>query len=661
MKRALITGITGQDGSYLAEFLLRKGYEVYGIQRRASTFNTGRIDHIYDIHPGFLTLYGDLCDASSVAKIIRKVMPDEVYNLGAQSHVRVSFDVPEYTANSVGLGTLRLLEAIKEFCPKAKFYQASSSEMFGKIQENPQTERTPFYPRSPYACAKLFGYWIARNYRESYNLFTCNGILFNHESPRRGETFVTRKITRAVVRIKEGVQEVLYLGNLDAKRDWGHARDYIRAMWMMLQQDHPEDYVIATGETHSIREFLVMAFKQAGIDIVSNGKKGLEEEYIRTDNGRTVVKIDSAYFRPAEVNLLLGDSSKAREKLGWKPEVKFKELVSEMVKEDYNELKKMLYGVKMEDKKMENKKILVLGSTGFVGKRVCKKLKQQGIEFSEASLSQGADFRDLNQIKRLFEKEKPTHVLNCAAFVGGIQFGLKHVGEIYFNNTLMSLNIFECAKLFNVKRVVNPISNCSYPNFSNEVFTEERWWDGKLHDSVLSYGFTRKASWVNSWAYNKQYGIDTINLLVPNMYGPEDHFEEERSHALGALIMKIYKAKQDNKAEVTVWGTGKPIREWLYVDDFADLMIEALDIEPTTKPINVGIGKGISIKEMAEIIKDEVGFKGRLVYDTSKPDGAPYKIMDVRKMEKILKKIPKTGMKEGIGKTVRWYEKEVLK
>ena len=326
-KKALITGITGQDGSYLTELLLSKGYDVFGIIRRASTFNTERIGHIYqDPHESgrrMRLLYGDLNDASSLNKILRDVQPDEIYNLGAQSHVRVSFDIPEYTAEIGGLGTLRLLEAIRETgLSKTRFYQASSSELFGKAQEVPQRETTPFYPRSPYGVAKLYAYWITVNYRESYGLFACNGVLFNHESPRRGETFVTRKITRAAAAIKLGLQNKLYLGNLDAKRDWGHAKDFVEAMWLMLQHDEPDDYVIATGETHSVRDFLDESFGHLDLD------------------WKSFVEIDPRYFRPAEVDLLIGDASKARRKLGWEPKINFKELARMMVESDLEDLKR---------------------------------------------------------------------------------------------------------------------------------------------------------------------------------------------------------------------------------------------------------------------------------------------------------------------------------
>ena len=335
-KRALVTGITGQDGSYLAELLLGKGYEVFGMVRRSSSFNTARLDHIYqDPHDEDVRLklvYGDLADGSSLDQLVKTIRPDEIYNLGAQSHVRVSFDIPEYTSEITGLGCIRLLEAIRETDLKCRFYQASSSEMYGKAVETPQTERTPFYPRSPYACAKAFAFTATRNYRESYNMFAVNGIMFNHESPRRGETFVTRKITRAVARIKAGRQECLYLGNLTARRDWGFAGDYVQAMWMMLQAPQSDDYVVATGESHSVREFCELAFKLAGMPITWRGE-GLNEEGIDSE-GRVRVRIDPRYFRPSEVDLMQGDSSYARQKLGWKPTVTFAELVRLMVDAD---------------------------------------------------------------------------------------------------------------------------------------------------------------------------------------------------------------------------------------------------------------------------------------------------------------------------------------
>ncbi len=344
MKKALITGVTGQDGAYLAEFLLGKGYEVHGVKRRASSFNTDRVDHLYqDPHeasPRFVLHYGDLTDSTNLIRIIQEVQPEEIYNLGAQSHVKVSFETPEYTANSDALGTLRLLEAIRILGleEKVRFYQASTSEMFGKVQETPQRETTPFYPRSPYGAAKVYSHWITVNYRESYGLFACSGILFNHESPLRGETFVTRKITRAVARMKLGLQDCVYLGNIDARRDWGFAGDYVEAMWRMLQADEPGDYVIATGENHSVREFLEAAFAHAGVEIEWRGsgvaEVGIDASGVLRPAGHELVRIDPRYFRPTEVDALLGDPSKARAELGWEPRVRFSELVGLMMDAD---------------------------------------------------------------------------------------------------------------------------------------------------------------------------------------------------------------------------------------------------------------------------------------------------------------------------------------
>lgn len=350
MKKALITGITGQDGAYLSEFLLSKGYEVHGIKRRSSLFNTDRIDHLYqDPHKEGTKLFlhhGDLTDSMNLTRLIQEIQPDEIYNLGAMSHVRVSFEIPEYVADVDGTGTLRILEAVRllGLAEKIRIYQASTSELYGKVQEVPQTEKTPFYPRSPYGVAKMYGYWITVNYREAYNMYACNGILFNHESPLRGETFLPRKVTRAVARIALGLQDLLYVGNLDAKRDWGHARDYVRGMWMMLQQDKPEDFVLATGKTHSIRDLIILAFKKVGVELDFSGK-GLDEVGVvksasdanySLKKDQVVLRVDPKYFRPTEVDLLIGDASKAEKVLGWKPEYSFEELIDEMVESDLN-------------------------------------------------------------------------------------------------------------------------------------------------------------------------------------------------------------------------------------------------------------------------------------------------------------------------------------
>ena len=365
MKRALITGITGQDGSYLAELLLDKGYQVHGLKRRSSSFNTGRIDHIYqDKHKvaqggyrrNLILHYGDLTDATNMIRLIQEIQPDEIYNLAAQSHVQVSFETPEYTANSDALGTLRILEAIRilGLTEKTKFYQASTSELYGKVQEIPQSEKTPFYPRSPYAAAKLYAYWITINYREAYNMFACNGILFNHESPRRGETFVTRKITRAVAAIKCGLQKKIFLGNMDAKRDWGYAKEYVEAMWLMLQQEKPQEYVIATGKTYPVKHFVELAFKYVDIEIEWHGE-GLHEKGFDKKTGNELVAVDPKYFRPTEVKLLVGDPSKAKKELGWQTKMSLEELVKIMMQHDLME---------MQEKSFHKNKLLKSGITG---------------------------------------------------------------------------------------------------------------------------------------------------------------------------------------------------------------------------------------------------------------------------------------------------------
>ena len=358
MKKALITGITGQDGSYLAEFLLSKNYEVHGLKRRSSSFNTQRIEHIYQEphveNKRFILHYGDLTDSTNLIKIIQQVQPDEIYNLGAQSHVAVSFESPEYTANSDAIGTLRLLEAIKilNLTEKTKFYQASTSELYGAIKESPQNEDTPFYPRSPYAVAKLYAHWITINYREAYGIFACNGILFNHESPRRGETFVTRKITRGLCRIDQGLEKCLYMGNLDSLRDWGHAKDYVEMQWLILQQEKPEDYVIATGRQESVRNFIELCAKELGWNTNSSQNaikwegEGINEIGRRVDNGEVVIKIDSRYFRPCEVDSLLGDASKAEKKLGWKPKISFENLIKSMIDNDKKQAEKEAFMIK---------------------------------------------------------------------------------------------------------------------------------------------------------------------------------------------------------------------------------------------------------------------------------------------------------------------------
>ena len=474
VKKALLTGVTGQDGAYLAEFLLAKGYEVHGIKRRASSFNTDRIDHLYrDPHDKgvkFHLHYGDLTDATNLIRIVQQVQPDEIYNLAAQSHVAVSFETPEYTANADALGTLRLLEAIRilGLTKKTRYYQASTSEMFGLVQEIPQKETTPFYPRSPYGAAKVYGHWITVNYREAYGMFACSGILFNHESPVRGETFVTRKITRALARISLGMQECLYLGNMDSLRDWGHAKDYVRAQWLMLQQDQPEDFVIATGEQHSVRDFVVRAGALLGMKISWSGK-GVDETRVDSVSGKTIVRVDPRYFRPTEVETLLGDPTKARTKLGWKPEFSFQDLVSRDGQDGSGDREA---GRRHCTRRIPDLQVLrvshsvrafVAGHRGLVGSALVRRLEREsGVELLVRDRAR-LDLLDQRSVRAFFEQEKPDHVYLAAAKVGGILANDSRPAEFIQQNLVIQANVIDSAFQAGTKKLFFLGSSCIYP------------------------------------------------------------------------------------------------------------------------------------------------------------------------------------------------------
>ncbi len=507
MKKALITGVTGQDGSYLAELLLAKGYEVHGIIRRASSFNTERIDHLFqdphEIDPKLFLHYGDLSDASNISRLIEKIKPDEIYNLGAQSHVRVSFDMPEYTADVTGMGTIRLLDAIKETGVQTKFYQASSSEMFGRVQEVPQKETTPFYPRSPYGCAKVFSYWITKNYRESYNLFAVNGILFNHESPRRGETFVTRKITKGLARVKLGLQDKIYVGNLEAKRDWGYAKDYVEGMWRMLQQDRPEDFVLATNETHSVREFIEETCRLLDIDLVWQGV-GLAEQGLDRQTNQVIVAIDQRYFRPAEVDLLVGDYSKAKAKLAWEPTVKFKALVKLMVEADYlkesNGLPlfqvapvKVASSEKIEEFMPRTAKIFVAGHLGLVGSALVRQLEAKGYHNLILRTRQELDLLDQTAVKNFFATERPEFVFLAAAKVGGIMANKEHKADFIYENLLVQNNVIFNAYQSGVKKLLFLGSSCIYPKLAPQPLKEEYLMSDRLEETNDAYALAKIA------------------------------------------------------------------------------------------------------------------------------------------------------------------------
>ena len=481
---ALITGVTGQDGAYLAELLLGKGYVVHGVKRRSSSFNTERVDHLYhDPHGAgvrFFLHYGDMTDSTNLIRIMQEVQPTEIYNLAAQSHVQVSFETPEYTANADALGTLRLLEAIRilRMEDKVRFYQASTSELYGKVQEVPQRETTPFYPRSPYAAAKLYAYWITVNYREAYGMHASNGILFNHEGPTRGETFVTRKITRAVAAIELGLQDKLFLGNLRRQRDWGHARDYVEGMWLMLQQPEPDDYVLATGEAHSVREFVEKAFGCIGRQIEWRGS-GVDEQGVDTSDGRVLVEIDPRYFRPTEVDALLGDPTKARQKLGWKHKVSFDELVREMVESDLERDARerrpsQRAGLRQEARNRERgsgqfdlrgKRVFVAGHAGMVGSAIVRRLQDEGCDIITAPRRE-LDLRHSEAVDSFMAKTKPDAVFVAAGKVGGIHANSTFPAEFIADNLAIALNTIRAAHDCDVKKLVFLGSSCIYPRLA---------------------------------------------------------------------------------------------------------------------------------------------------------------------------------------------------
>ena len=679
MKRALITGITGQDGSYLAEFLLEKGYEVHGIKRRSSLFNTQRVDHIYQDsnveNSQFKLHYGDLSDTSNLTRILRDIEPDEVYNLGAQSHVAVSFESPEYTADIDGVGTLRMLEAIRLLGleRKTKFYQASSSELYGLVQETPQTETTPFYPRSPYAVAKLYSYWICVNYREAYGIYACNGILFNHESPRRGETFVTRKITRGLANIALGLESCIYMGNIDALRDWGHAKDYVRMQWMMLQQDEARDYVIATGKQYSVREFITWSANALGIDIEFKGA-GLDEVGIVTgisgdlapkiSVGQEIVRINPRYFRPAEVDTLLGDPSKAKAELGWEPEITAQEMCKEMVEEDHKAARRLALlkendlelPVSTENLGLHMKKNIDAGHKGMVGSAICRQLQtQSGVEIITRTREK-LDFCNQSMVQHFMKSERPDEIILAAAKVGGIHANNTYPAEFIYQNLQIQNNVIHAAHLNDVQKLLFLGSSCIYPKQVEQPMWEGALLTGMLEPTNEPYAIAKIAGIKLCESYNRQYGRDYRSVMPTNLYGPGDNYHSENSHVVPALIRRFHEAKESNLGEVTVWGTGTPKREFLYVDDMAQasLFIHNLDsakylanTKPMLSHINVGTGIDVTIKELAETIMEVVRFTGNLVFDTSKPDGTMRKLVNVERLD-LLGYTAATSLRSGL-------------
>ncbi|MBI4098691.1 MAG: GDP-mannose 4,6-dehydratase [Candidatus Magasanikbacteria bacterium] len=674
MKKALITGITGQDGSYLAEFLLAKGYEVHGLMRRSSSFNTDRIEHIYqDPHEANRRLflhYGDLSDASNLSRLIEKIAPDEIYNLGAQSHVRVSFDMPEYTGDITGLGTLRLLDAIRMSGLKTKFYQASSSEMYGKVRETPQNETTPFYPRSPYACAKVFAHYTAINYRESYGMFICNGILFNHESPRRGETFVTRKITRGLARIKAGLDQTLFLGNLDARRDWGYAKEYVEAMWRMLQQEQPDDYVIATGENHTIREFVERAAGMIGYDIVWVGK-GMDECGIDKATGRVLIKIEPRYYRPAEVDALQGDASKAKRVLGFEPKTSFDELTRMMMEHDLKKYGLALSPFSSSSAAVFNQssavsayggiakdaKIYVAGHRGLVGSAIVRNLESKGYANIVTRTHDELNLGDERAVAAFFEQEKPEYVFLAAARVGGIVANQEAKGQMFYDNMAIELNVIHHAWKNGVKKLVFLGSSCIYPRLAPQPIKEEHLMTGHLETTNDAYAVAKIAGIQMCRAYYEQYGFKYAAVMPCNLFGPGDNFDLKTSHVLPALLRKVIEAKARGDKQIVMWGTGAPRREFLYVDDMAEACVFLMNSSAENEIFNVGMGEDITIKDLLQLICEVVGYQGEIVSDLTKPDGTPRKLLDVSKLH-ALGWHHTVSLREGIEKMVTLFKQQ---
>src|SRR3954468_9339206 len=678
-KGALITGITGQDCAYLAEFLLKKGYEVHGIKRRASSFNTQRIDHLYqDPHEPDRRLilhYGDMTDSSSLTRIIQQSQPDEIYNLAAQSHVAVSFEEPEYTADSDGIGTLRLLEAMRILGmeKKTRFYQASTSELYGKVMETPQKESTPFYPRSPYGVAKLYAYWITVNYREAYGMFACNGILFNHESPIRGETFVTRKVTRALARIALGVQDCLYIGNLNARRDWGHAKDYVQAQWLMLQQPRPEDYVIATGESHSVREFIEAAAAEIDLQIDWKGNGADEvgvlargsQRWPAAKAGQTVVRMDPRYLRPSEVETLLGDATKAREQLGWKPRIGFRELVTEMMEQDLRLAERedlarrhghTVHGDRGERTRSPETPIYVAGHRGLAGSALVRRLRSKGYRNLITRTHAELDLTDAPAVREFLGREKPGVVLLAAAKAGGILANDTYPAQFIHENLAIQTNVIHEAFRAGVAELLFLGSSCIYPRDCPQPIKEEYLLTGPLEPTNRPYAIAKIAGIEMCWSYNRQYGTRYFCAMPTNLYGPGDNYDLQTSHVLPALMRKFHEARLGNDRSVTVWGTGTPRREFLHSDDMADACIHLVEhcAEVRTRLgagraplVNVGCGEDQTIAELAAAVREAVGSRAEIVYDRSKPDGTPQKLLDIS-LVRSLGWQPRIALAEGL-------------
>jgi len=583
------------------------------------------------------------------------------------------------------MGTLRLLEAIRFLGMerKTRFYQASTSELYGLVQETPQKETTPFYPRSPYAVAKLYAYWITVNYREAYGMYACNGILFNHESPRRGETFVTRKITRGLANIAQGLESCLYLGNMDALRDWGHARDYVRMQWLMLQQDTPEDFVIATGVQYSVRQFVVLSAKELGITLEFKGN-GIDETgvvvAVEGDNapsvkvGDILVSVDEKYFRPAEVETLLGDPSNSREKLGWVPEITFQEMVAEMVKHALIaqsvmpclNCMVMMSLCHWNDKYIIlNKKslIYVAGHRGMVGTAIVQQLEKQGYTNLITRTHAELDLCDQVAVRKFFTNNKIDGVYLAAARVGGIHANNTYPAEFIYQNIMIEANVVHEAWISGVKHLLFLGSSCIYPRLTKQPMKEDALLTGTLEPTNEPYAIAKIAGIKLCESYNRQYDVDYRSVMPTSLYGPHDNFHPENSHVIPAMLNRFHEAAVNDDESVVVWGSGKPLREFLHVTDMATASIHVMNLDKTlyeknTAPmlshINVGTGVDCTIHELAETIARVIGYKGQLIFDDSKLDGAPRKLMDVSRL-RALGWVASVSLEDGLKSTYRWF------
>lgn len=676
---AFITGINGQDGSYLSELLLSKGYKVYGIYRRCSHSNTKNIEHIRER----LNLsYGDITDLSGLQRELQTVKEDmikegsprlELYHLAAQSHVGVSFKVPLNSLASNASGTLNVLEAVRSIFHfeyrvdgnkrkgiEVRIYFAATSELFGKVQEVPQTESTPFYPRSPYACSKLYGYWQMINYREAYSMYICNGVLFNHESKRRGKEFVTRKITSELGRVLRGETKCIKLGNLESKRDWSHSSDMVQAMWLILQQSEARDYVLGSGTTHSVREFCEIAFKLVGIDIVWSGS-GTAEVGQCADSGKVMIRVDPSFFRPTEVDLLVSDTSAISKKLGWKPRYSFVDLVKCMVKHDcpkhYVGDENIPRNIGQPDSGPSHV-VLVTGGSGLVGSAIKEQVQSAGDDGRRFVFlsSKDGDLKSPQAVQRIFWEHRPESVIHLAANVGGLYKNMNHNLSMYTDNLAINQNVLRFSHKYGVKRVLSCLSTCIYPDDVSYPIKEDDLHNGLPHDSNFGYAFAKRLLHIESKLYRDQFGIDFKCVTPTNVFGPNDNFHLENGHVIPALINRCHRANEAGKT-LKCYGTGAPLRQFIYSKDLAKLMLMLLRRDYDHDNVTLTPSHEISIKEAAQKIAENVGLDlDDIEWDTTKADGQYKKTAANHRLLQMFPDFEFTPFAEAIAETVQWFK-----